>query len=63
MDNQQALVEAVKKAATEADGQLTLRCSKAFEVAGQLGASVGAIGRICNEEGIKIVQCQLGCFK
>jgi hypothetical protein len=63
MDTEQALVDAVRKTATEADGRLTLRCSKAFELAGQFGASVGAIGRICNEEGIKIVHCQLGCFK
>jgi hypothetical protein len=63
MEKSSELVKAVRKAAVERDGRLTLACAKAFKVAEQFDAGLSAIGRICNEEGIKIVHCQLGCFK
>jgi len=37
-------------------------CPRAFELAEQLGVEVSEIGRLCNREGVKIAQCQLGCF-
>ena len=63
MGSEQELVEAVKKATAERDGRMTLRCADAFKLAEQFGTAPGTIGRICNENRIKIVQCQLGCFK
>ena len=45
------------------DGERVLACAKAFELAQENGVGVAEIGRICNENGIKIVGCQLGCFK
>lgn len=44
------------------DGKTTLRCEDAFALAAQFVVPVAAIGRLCNQRGIKIVQCQLGCF-
>jgi len=63
MEKSAELVEAVRKTAVERDGQLILSCAQAFKIADQYDAGLGDIGRICNEERIKIVRCQLGCFK
>lgn len=63
MATQDEVRAAVKGAAVERDGRMTLRCADAFQVARQIGADLKAIGQTCNEEHIRIVQCQLGCFK
>ena len=55
--------QSVKQAATERDGRLTLRCGEAFTLAEKHGVPLAEIGRLCNENHIKIVGCQLGCFK
>jgi hypothetical protein len=52
------LIEAVKKAAVE--NRLT--CAQAHALAEELRVSLGEIGALCNELGIKIAACQLGCF-
>ena len=39
-----------------------ISCSKAHQISSELNVSLKKIGEICNEEGIKISQCQLGCF-
>jgi hypothetical protein len=44
------------------DGNATLRCEDAFALAARFAVPVETIGRICNERGIKVVRCQLGCF-
>jgi hypothetical protein len=40
-----------------------LTCAEAFELAEKFDAAVAEVGRICNENNIKICKCQLGCFK
>lgn len=45
------------------DGTPTLRCADAFALAREFSLGVHSIGDLCNEEGIKIVDCQLGCFR
>jgi len=45
----------------EAEG-LKLPCKKAFIIASEVDCPVHEVGKICNETGIKIVGCQLGCF-
>ncbi len=45
----------------EAEG-LKLPCSKAFAIAAEVDCPLSEVGKICNETGIKIVGCQLGCF-
>ena len=42
------------------DGRLP--CHVAFEIAAELGVEPIAIGRAANELGVKIINCQLGCF-
>lgn len=44
------------------DGQLTLRCADAFALAEELAIPLSDVGRICDEQGVKIVHCQIGCF-
>jgi|LSQX01.2.fsa_nt_gb LAO/AO transport system kinase len=39
-----------------------LYCEKAHEIAGRYKIKLAEIGRICDEENIKIKGCQLGCF-
>lgn len=45
----------------EAEG-LKLPCSKAFNIASEVGVPIAEVGRVCNEIGVKVVGCQLGCF-
>ena len=54
-----ALEKEVKAAAK--DGRLP--CKKAFEIAHRLGLSLLDVGKTADGMGIKIVACQLGCFK
>lgn len=44
------------------EGKKLLSCATAFEMAKELNVDVTAIGRICNQENIKLSNCQLGCF-
>jgi len=53
----------VIESAVEVNGRKTISCARAFEIHRQHGITLGEIGRICNENGIKICGCQLGCFK
>jgi len=62
MEQQQTLIEAVKAAAKERDGRRVMPCATAFQLAEQFSVTVREIGDICNAEGIKIANCQLGCF-
>lgn len=63
MDDQEDIVHAVLAAASEQDGRRILRCADAFKVAEALDIPLREITRICNHHKVKIVQCQLGCFK
>jgi len=62
MSRQDDLVVAVQQATEERDGRTTLRCAVAFELAERFGVKPIEIGRICNQQKIKMVKCQLGCF-
>jgi len=63
MKERSSIEKALTEAAVERDGRLTLPCGAAFQIAEELGAGLGDIGEICNDLKIKIVRCQLGCFK
>jgi hypothetical protein len=55
----QTLLDAVRAAAGDDE---RLPCTRAFALADELGVKVAEVGRACNELGVKIVGCQLGCF-
>jgi hypothetical protein len=42
------------------DGKL--HCEKAYQIAAEHNVKLWEIGKICDEEKIKIKGCQLGCF-
>ncbi len=39
-----------------------IACADAFKIAQDLDVPLADVGRTCNELGIKVMQCQLGCF-
>jgi hypothetical protein len=53
------LIEVLERLAGD---EKRLPCAEAFEVARDLEVPVHQVGQACNELGIKIVGCQLGCF-
>ena len=57
------LTDAVIKAVAEIDGRKNLACAAAFRLAKLFGVKVLEIGQICNANDIRIINCQLGCFK
>lgn len=57
------LRDIVLAATEERDGKRILRCARAFELAAERGVDLLDVARVCNREGVKIAQCQLGCFK
>ncbi len=56
------LIAAVKSASEEVEGRLMLSCHSAFKVAHQFQVDLKTIGKICNQQKIKLRNCQLGCF-
>lgn len=61
MSNEESKSIAEALRAEAEDGRIP--CAKALALARRLGAEPGQVGEVCNKERIKIVQCQLGCFK
>ena len=55
---EERIAEAVQGAATE--GRIS--CKAALAIAERLAVSPAAVGRAINAAGIKIIDCQLGCF-
>jgi hypothetical protein len=45
------------------DGKNTLSCHSAFKIAAEHNISIATIGNACDTADIKIMACQLGCFK
>ena len=56
------LINAVLERAQEIDGKNKLACSEAFKLAQEFQVETIEIGRICNQQNIRICKCQLGCF-
>jgi len=61
MDKKEQLVDAVLRS-SDADPK-KISCAKAFGLAKKYEVNVAEIGRICNNNNVKICKCQLGCFK
>ncbi|MFH0799918.1 MAG: hypothetical protein V2A66_07045 [Pseudomonadota bacterium] len=53
---------AVIRAAVETGGKKRLSCADALRLAAEHGIAPQEIGRICDQENIKLQSCQLGCF-
>lgn len=61
--NKEELTATVMDAAVEVDGKKKLFCAKAFQLSQTYNIPLKDIGECCNDNNIKISQCQLGCFK
>ena len=57
-DIPEEIIEAVKKEAREG----RIQCARAQRLAEELGVPIPVVGRALDLLGIKIVECQLGCF-
>ena len=57
------LIDAVLDTAASENGRRKLTCAEAFALAGEFDAQIAEIGRVCNQQNVKICKCQLGCFK
>lgn len=65
MNKEEQLIDAVLKSAKksgDSDDRKRLTCAEAFKLAKEHEAKIIEIGRICNQNNIRIHRCQLGCF-
>ena len=62
MKSQEELTKAVIERSKEVNGRRTLTCTQALGLASELRVEPIQIGRICNQENIRLGGCQLGCF-
>ena len=53
------LIETLK---AQAGDEKRLACGEAFKISRDLDVPLAEVGRTCDELGIKMMQCQLGCF-
>ena len=66
MDKNEQLIDDVLKTAMDKvrpDGRGQLTCAQAFGFVKKYNVKISDIGRICNQNNIRICKCQLGCFK
>lgn len=59
----QNLVQAILSSAVKENDRLKISCRDAFGIAEEFGVDPAVIGKICNEQNIRICKCRLGCFK
>ncbi len=57
-----AIIAAIDEKAVMKNGKKRLACAAAFSIAVVNDITPREIGKICDEEGIVIGACQLGCF-
>jgi phosphoribosylformimino-5-aminoimidazole carboxamide ribonucleotide (ProFAR) isomerase len=55
-------LEQVKEAVRQAAKGGVLTCHDARALAEELGVEYSLVGQACNEVGVKVRSCELGCF-
>ena len=63
MEKGEDLINAVIERAVESEGKKKLACAEAFKLAEEFEVAIIEIGRICDQQNVRICKCQLGCFK
>ena len=53
----------INDAAVLREGKKKLSCAQAFKLSKEHNISLKEIGETCNQQGIKMMECQLGCFE
>ncbi len=61
--DQDTMRKLVMDAAAQVNGRKALACARALEIHRRHGIPLRDIGRICDENDIRICACQLGCFQ
>ena len=56
-------MDKAKQAVREVAREGKVSCKQLLDLAQSTGLSSASLGRACNELGVKIHACQLGCFK
>ena len=62
MESQEKLTKIVLERSKEVGDRRILTCAQALSLAAELGVEPIRIGRICDQENIRLGGCQLGCF-
>ena len=62
MDKSEELISAILERAQEIDGIKKLACAEAHKLAREFQVETIEVGRICDEQSIRICKCQLGLF-
>jgi len=60
--DEQELEALLESMTFEEGGRRKLRCADAFKLNAKHNVPLKKICRVCNKKGIRICQCQLGCF-
>ncbi len=60
--NEELIKKELQSKVNDKDGKLTIPCATTMEIAEKFSVTPIEVGQICNKMGIKIVNCQLGCF-
>lgn len=61
--DQEESTKLVLASTREIDGVRRISCAEAFRIHHQHGIALKDIGKICNENTVRICACQLGCFQ
>jgi len=56
------LLALIRIGARALTGRVEFDCKAALALAARSGRSPGEIGKLCNDNDIRICACQLGCF-
>lgn len=56
------LLALIRNAAREVPGRVEIDCEAALSLAARTGRSPADVGKLCNDNNIRICACQLGCF-
>lgn len=60
--NNNEILEAILQQCIVKDEKMFLTCEIAFKIAKEMDVSISNIGLLCNENDIRIKNCQVGCF-
>jgi hypothetical protein len=58
----QMLKKMIESKAVQRKGERRLTCSQALKIAEECKVEPSVVGALCDEMGIKIRRCRLGCF-
>ena len=62
MHDENPIRDEITNRSFEGEGKRKIACAAALEIAGEFGVEPSVVGGICNDLGIRISGCQLGCF-